>query len=168
MVPFVSSVLSKAPVHVDLRTSGSITASDKAKVDAAAEVVRTKGPDTIIVADGVSKTAIEAIQHWAFYMAKQDRRDYAARVYQQLTGRPPVDTPGVVAAKNGPTANTNASGGVLDTVGNWVTRVTQGPSENIGTAAGAAAGEKVKSTIVLVGALLAAALVVAVVLIKRR
>lgn len=175
MVPLVvASALKKVPVHIDLRSSGAITASDKAKVDAAAEVVRTKGPDAIIqlgAADhNAALPALEAIRGWAFHMANQERRDYAAKVYQELAGRPPLDTPGVVVAMNGRTANTNSStgGGVLDTVGGWLTRVTEGPSTNIGTAAGAAAGEKVKGTIVLVGVLLAAALVVAVVLIKRR
>jgi hypothetical protein len=159
---------------VDLRTSGAITKSDFAKIDAAAEVVRTKGPNAIIqlgAADhNAALPALEAIRGWAFHMARQERRDYAAKVYQQLAGCPPLDTPGVVAATNGPTVNTTTTdgGGVLDTVSSWVTQVTNGPSKRIGTAAGDAAGEKVKGTIIVVGALLAAALVVAVVLIRRR
>lgn len=164
----MASALQKIPVHVDLRTGGAITASDKAKVDAAAEIVRTQGPNTPLTADkGQTMAAIDWIRTWAFHMAKQERRDYAASVYQQLMGRPPVDTPGIVAAQNGPVAGGPKPGtGILDTLGSIFTQITGPAADRAGAAAGAANAEALKGTLLLVGVGIAA--VVVVFLVARR
>lgn len=83
-----------------------------------------------------------------------------------LTGGQIKNTAGVIPPSKGQPAG--SSGGILDTISSWVDKVTKGPSENVGMAAGAAAGEKVKGTILLVGVVLAIGLVVAAVYARRR